>query len=135
MGSAGELICRRELAKTETGYVPGQHEARILDPHPHRDRADMAAVLTYVDDEGRACDVLCMRYRDDGWRSIKLHRASLKKIEQSTVVGKPELEGELLAVVERAAEAVEPWPFEEPSEDQMRWRRLADKLWDQVSKG
>lgn len=134
MGSAGELICRRDLAKTDTGYVPGQHHARILDPRPHRDRADLAAVLTYVDDEGRACNVLCMRYRDDGWRSIKVHRAGLRSMERATVVGKPDLEGELLAVVERAAQGFEPYPFEEPSEEEQAMRRLAHKLMDDIER-
>lgn len=134
MGSAGELITRRELIRADNGYAPGQHQARIIDPHPHRDRADLAAVLTYVDGDGRACSVTCMRYRDQrGWKSITLHRASLKKIEQTTVAGCPELEGELLKVVEGAAEGCESFPFEEPSSEERQVRRLAHKLWDDVS--
>lgn len=135
ISSMGELVCRRPLAKTAAGFVPGQHHAQIIDPRPHRDRADLAAVLTYVDDEGRACNVLCLRYRDErAWRSIKLHRAGLRKSERGTVAGKPDLTGELLAVVERAAEGVEPYPFEEPSEDERAMRRLAHKLMDDVER-
>lgn len=136
ISSAGELVCRRPLAKAADGFVPGQHEARIIDPHPHRDRADLAAVLTYVDDEGRACSVTCMRYRDDrGWRSLTLHRASLKKIERTTAVGAPDLTGILLATVETAAAAAEPFPFQPPSEDEQQMRRLAHHLIDQVERG
>jgi len=135
MGSAGELLCRRDLKKTETSYVPGQHAARIIDPYPQRDRADLAAILTYVDDQGRACDVLCLRYRDEGWRAIKVTRASLRKIDRSTIASVPPLEGELLRVVEHAAQTAAPFPFEEPSEDEIRMRRLAHKLWDAAASG
>lgn len=133
ISSMGELVCRRALAKTDTAFVPGQHHAKIIDPRPHRDRADLAAILTYVDDEGRACSVTCLRYRDErGWRAIKLHRAGLRKSEPSTAVGAPDLDGELLAVVERAAESADPFPFEEPSEEEQQFRRFAHKLIDHV---
>ena len=135
MGSAGELICRRDLEKTDDGFVPGQHHARIIDPHPHRDRADLAAILTYVDDEGRACSVSCMRYRDTGWHAFKLHRAGLKRMEPATAVGAPDLEGVLLATVEAAAEGVEPFPYQPPSEDEKRFRKAANNLIDRVLSG
>jgi hypothetical protein len=91
-------------------------------------------VLTYVDDDRKACDVLCMRYRDArGWRAIKVHRATPTKIERGTAVGCPSLDGELLAVVERAAEGVVPFPFQEPSADEQAMRRLAHKLIDSVT--
>jgi hypothetical protein len=137
--SAGNLITRRKLVVGLDGtYLPGQHQARIIDPHPHRDRADLAAILTYVDDQQRACSVTCMRYRDErGWRSISVHRATPKKIERGTAVGCPPLQGELLAVVEQAAayfiaEGREPFPFQEPSEDERKMRALAHHLMDQV---
>lgn len=133
--SAGELVCRRPLAKTGDGYVPGQHAAEILDPHPHRDRADLAAILTYVDDEGRACSVTCLRYRDGrGWRAVKLHRAGLRGIERATAAGVPVLVGELLAVVEAAARGAEPFPFAAPSAEELSLRRLAHRLLDEVSR-
>lgn len=135
ISSAGELVCRRPLAKTASGFVPGQHEARIIDPRPHRDRADLAAVLTYVDDEGRACSVTCMRYRDErGWRSLTLHRAGLKKIERTTAVGAPDLTGILLATIARASEGIQPFPYEPPSEDEQQVRRLAHKLLDKLER-
>lgn len=130
---AGLLVTGRRLAIAGNRYVPGQHEVKTLDPHPHRDRADLAAALTYVDDDGRACHILCIRYRDTGWRAIKVHRATLTKMERGTAVGCPPLEGELLAVVERAVECVEPFPWQAPSEDEKAMRRLAHKLIDSVS--
>ncbi len=135
ISSAGELLCRRVLSKTATGFVPGQHQARILDPHPHRDRADLAAILTYVDDEGRACDVMCLRYGDQGWRAIKIHRAGLRKMDRATVVGCPSLDGVLLETVERAAAGTTTFPFEEPSDHERAMRRLANRLADHVEKG
>lgn len=133
ISSMGELICRRELEKTAAGFVPGQHEAKIIDPRPKRDRGDLAAVLTYVDDDGCACSLLCMRYRDDGaWHPLTIHRADLKRSEQSTTVTPP-LDGVLLEALLEAAEGVEPFPFEPPSEDEQRMRQLAHKLWDRVS--
>jgi hypothetical protein len=96
ISSAGELVCQRLLVKAGDGFVPGQHEATIVDPRPHRDRADLAAVLTYVDDAGRACSVVCLRFRDGrGWQAVKLHRAGLRKIEPVTAVGVPKLNGVL----------------------------------------
>jgi hypothetical protein len=136
MGSMGELVCRRTLEKTETGFVPGQHQARIIDPRPHRDRGDLAAVLTYVDDDGMACSLLCLRYRDDrGWQPLTLHRAGLKRSERSTAVGAPALEGRLLETLELASDGAAPYPFEEPSPEELRMRRLAHKLIDQVERG
>lgn len=132
ISSMGELVCQCTLEKTATGFVPGQHRARILDPGSKRDLADLGASLTYVDDEGMACLVMCMRYRDGGWRSYMLKRAGLRRSEQSTIAA-PELTGDLLAVVEEAAEGVEPFPFEEPSDDEQAMRRLAHKLWDHVA--
>ena len=133
ISTAGELVCDRVLEKGETGFVPGQRRARILDPRPRRDRADLAAVLTYVDDEGRACSVTCERKRESGeWRSIVLHRADFKHIEPSTAVGAPELEGELLEAVERAAADAEPFPYEPPSEEEQQWREMGRRLLDKV---
>lgn len=135
ISSAGELVCRRVLQKTGDGFVPGQHQARIIDPRPRRDREDLAAVLTYVDDEGRACSVLCVRSRRIGeWRSLTLHRASLKRMERGTAVGAPELRGVLLETIEAAAAGVAPFPFEEPSEEELRIRRLAHRLLDHVTR-
>jgi hypothetical protein len=31
--------------KTDDGYLPGQLAVEIVDPRPHRDRADLAAIL------------------------------------------------------------------------------------------
>lgn len=137
MTTAGDVVTRRMIAVADDGeYVIGQHDAKIIDPHPHRDRADLAAVLTYVDEDRKACQVLCMRYRDErGWRSIKVHRATPRKIERGTAVGCPPLVGELLAVVERAAEGAAPFPFQEPSDDERAMRRLAHKLLDAVERG
>lgn len=131
-----EILCRRVFDKDDAGFVPGQYEARIVDPRPHRDRADLAAFLTYVDSERRACDVMCFRYRDErGWRSIKVTRGAAQgRHERTTAVGAPELTGVLLATVEAAAAGVEPFPFEEPSEDEQAFRRLAHHLIDQVER-
>lgn len=135
ISSAGELVCRRPLAKTADGYVPGQHQARIIDPRPHRDRGDLAAILTYVDEQGRACSVSCLRYRDIGWRALTLHRAGLKRMERSTAAFAPDLAAErvLLDTLERAAEGVEPFPFEPPSEEEQQVRRAALALWDRAA--
>jgi hypothetical protein len=122
------------LEQTTTAYVPGQHHARIIDPKPHRDRADLAAILTYVDDEGRACSVTCLRYRDKGWRSVKLNRCPLHgRSEPATAAGAPDLTGVLLETVEAAAVGVEPFPFEEPSEEEQEFRRFAHALYDKVA--
>lgn len=131
-----EVLTNRTFERaSDDAFVPGQHEVRILDPRPHRDRADMAAIVTYVDDQGRACDLMCFRYRDErGWRSIKVTRGTPKHYERTTAAGAPELTGELLAVVERASEGVEPWPFEEPSEDEQAMRRFAHALMDEVER-
>lgn len=43
-------------------------------------------------------------------------------------MGAPELVGVLLAVVEAAAAGVEPFPFEEPSAEELAVRRLARRL-------
>jgi hypothetical protein len=129
ISSAGELVCRRALAKTADRYAPGQHAAVIVDPHPHRDRADLAAILTYVDDDGRACSVTCLRYRDErGWRAVALHRATLRRIEPATAAVAPELVGDLLATVEAAARAVPPFPYEEPSAGELAVRCAASRL-------
>lgn len=143
ISSMGELVCNRTLEKTDTGFVPGQHHARIIDPRPHRDRGDLAAVLTYVDDAGMACDVLCIRYRDpeaawregeDRWHAFKIKRAGLRKSEPSSAVNAPALVGVLLETIERAADDIEPFPFENPSEDEQAMRRLAHKLIDRVER-
>ncbi|MCU1500555.1 MAG: hypothetical protein JWM47_4508 [Acidimicrobiales bacterium] len=131
-----EVLTRRTFERaSDEAFVPGQHEVRILDPRPHRDRADLAAILTYVDDQGRACDVLCFRYRDErGWKSIKVTRGTPKKYERTTAVGAPDLTGELLAVVEAAAEGMEPYPFEDPDEEEQSMRRLAHALMDEAER-
>jgi hypothetical protein len=138
VSGAGGLITRRTLEVLDAErYVPGQLDVRIIDPRPHRDRADLAAIVTYVDDDGLAVSATCMRYRDErGWKSITVKRASRRKLERTHTAAALgyELAGEHLQAVERAAVEVVPFPFEEPSEEEQSMRRLAHRLMDHVER-
>lgn len=86
----GELLAQRDLEKAGDGYVPGQYEARILDPHPHRDRASLAAILSYVDEEGYLLIVTCLRYRDGrGWKSVTVRRVRQERTGSRRLSGRP----------------------------------------------
>jgi hypothetical protein len=136
--SFGELAIRRRLDRNGDGsYATGQRAARVLDPRPRRDRADLAALLSFVDEDGVLWDVTCMRYRDErGWKAIKAGRYTSEGRygHTSTVAALGfSLTLDDLAFLEGLSADVAPYPFEEPAEDEKAMRRLAHKLVDYVS--
>ncbi|WP_026912363.1 hypothetical protein [Patulibacter minatonensis] len=125
--SAGELLCRRALARDGHGeFVIGQHEVRLLDPGKDRDRYDLAAALSYVDGEAMACMVTCVRERGAGtWQAVMLHRGGLRKMEQATAI--VDLDDAGIAAL-RAAEGDESFPYEPASAETERFRAAAERL-------
>ena len=132
-GDVGSGRCCKYVLGADGEYVPGQHEVKILDPHPQRDRSDLAAVLTFVDEDRFACHVLCVRDRATGWRSIKVRRSTPRKLGRSTLVNVPRLEGDLLTLVEATADGHPGFPYEPPSDDERAIRRLAQLLWNKTA--
>jgi hypothetical protein len=135
--SLGELLIQRPLDRREDGsYAPGQAAARIIDPRPHRDRADLAALLSFVDDRNILWDVTCMRYRDSGeWRPIKIGRyqstGRFGNTHTAAALGY-QLSAEHVAWLKNLAASSEPYQYEEPSTEEQSIRRLAHALVDRV---
>ena len=110
--SRGEQLAGRELEKEIVAgvehYKPGQHEAEIVVPNGSdffSGEPEQIARLTYVDQMGHACIVLCSRQdENEAWRPTWIGRAG--QVTEQRAVRAPE--GFVLSEKMLAALAVAP---------------------------
>lgn len=90
LGTAGETLLGRVLEKeTRNGaphYKPGQHQAVTYGDHIQAEtgRGVEVARLTYVDQMGHACVVVCIREPGGAWEATWVGRAGQVTQEPAT---------------------------------------------------
>lgn len=132
ISSHGELYADRVLDRDPANpdrYAPGQHHVKVLDPSSKRDRSDLGAFLTWVDDDGLVCCVICERSRETGeWQGYG-HRHGMRRAEDHPLVFLGD--GELRVLAEATADVL-PFPHAEPTADELAMRRIGQRLVERV---